>query len=141
MSPGTVLTTFSCLNEMPEVYSVRASQWVEPQGSKPGFTCVLAPSSEATIFGASKEVRFGNIVDGTSNTLFAIEVDAASAVPWTAPRDYEFEAANPGVGLSRAGDGCVALMADGSVHFLPIDLPAETLRRLFEMNDGEVVDW
>ena len=54
-----------------------------------------------TIFGGTKPVKFGDIKDGSSNTLWLVEVKAEFAKPWTSPEDYVFDATNPAIGLAE----------------------------------------
>ncbi|MCR9292787.1 MAG: DUF1559 domain-containing protein [bacterium] len=130
------------LEEMPDVFKSYPSELLVPANHRPGFTSFLAPKGDKTIFGATSVVTLGKITDGTSNTLFFVDVKPELAVPWTAPQDYEFDPEAPAAGLQVDEAGVfVAGMADGSVHALPADLPAETLLHLFQMNDGHVVDW
>ncbi len=70
------------------------------------------------------------------------EVKPEFSAPWTAPQDYVFDPADPAAGLQVGADQTVAaLMADGSTHTLPADLPKNTWLHLFLMNDGHVVNW
>jgi prepilin-type processing-associated H-X9-DG protein len=58
----------------------------------------------------------GSFTDGTSKTFLVVE--AGAAVPWTAPRDVEYDAKKP---VPKLGgllpDGFHAAMADGHVRF------------------------
>ena len=83
------------------------------------------------------------IVDGASNTLMVIDAPADQAVPWMAPRDADEQlilAIGGNSQLSHPG-GVVAGLADGSVRFLPADLPAATRRALISVNGGEKIDF
>jgi hypothetical protein len=84
-------------------------------------------------------LRMVQIADGTSNTIMLVE--ASKAVPWTAPEDVPFDPKQ----LPRLGgqfpQGFHAATADGAVHFLRRDMPADVLRALITINGGEIVDW
>ncbi len=115
--------------------------FVSPSARK-GHTRLLAPVGENTIFGGSKPVRFQDITDGTVNTAMVVAVQPERAVPWTAPEDYAFDPADPGAGLARDAAGYFLMAAaDGSVHQVPSDRPAQTLLNLFQISDGNVVQW
>jgi hypothetical protein len=110
-------------------------------GVKPGHTTFLAPVGEGTVFGGDKPAKFRNITDGTSNTVILVEVKRASAVPWTAPKDYEFDPADPGRELFvDADERFLAGFADGSVQKLRKNVEPNLLLRLFQMGDGHPIN-
>jgi hypothetical protein len=105
-----------------------------------GYTTVVAPVGEGTIFGGTEVVTFGKITDGTSNTIMFVEVKPELAVPWTAPQDYSFDPENPAAGLKVGENGkFTAALADGSTTEISADLSPESIKHLFQMNDGNVV--
>jgi len=64
------------------------------------------------------------------------------AVPWTAPEDYTFDPNDPAAGLARDAAGRFLMAAgDGSVQRVSGDRSAKTLLHLFQMNDGNPVQW
>lgn len=82
------------------------------------------------------------ITDGTSNTVLVIEVSTDAAVPWMSPEDggTDFLARfNDQMALSHEG-GVNAVIADGSVRFLAVDLATESRTALMTINGGETVD-
>ncbi len=127
------------IEKMPDVFANPISAL--PPGNVPaGYTTFLAPVGQDTIFGGNKPVRMVNVTDGLSNTIMLVEVKPERAVPWTRPIDYEFLPADPAAELAIGSDGqfqCV--LADASVLTLPRNLPKETLKHLFQMNDGQVI--
>lgn len=130
------------LEKMPDIYQASALDFSSADKIKAGHTVYSVPVSERTISGGKEPTRFGMITDGTSNTVLLIELKPESAVPWTAPQDYEFDPAQPTAGLAVTQDGTFFVaMADGSASALPSDMPAEDIVHLFEMNDGQVVRW
>jgi len=107
-----------------------------------GHTVLLAPVGENTIFGGDERVTLRSVTDGTSNTAMIVAVNPERAVPWTAPEDYVFDPADPGAGLAQDVAGHFLMAAgDGSVQQVPVDRSAETLLHLFQMNDGNPVQW
>jgi hypothetical protein len=104
----------------------------------PGETVYLAPVGKKTMFFDEKGTRVSDVTDGLSNTIFLIEADDQHAVPWTKPQDLKYDPKQPAAGLhSHGSTGYLVLIADGSVHFLPTAIKADTLRALFTRNGGE----
>lgn len=128
------------IEKMPDVYASDASA-VAQDALPAGRTTTLAPVGEGTIFGQDKATQFLHVIDGTSNTVAVLIVDPERAVPWTAPRDFQFDSNDPLKGV-RIGDDAQwhCAFADGSTHVLPADINAETVLRLFQMNDRNVVN-
>jgi hypothetical protein len=131
------------LSEMPAIYRPANLNLInEPGAAKPGYTTYVAPVGEGTIFGGTETVTFGKITDGTSNTVMVVEVMPGAAVPWTAPQDYTFDPADPLAEIDTTRQNSfTALFGDGSVRNLPADVAAEKVVHLFQMNDGNVIDW
>ena len=77
---------------------------------------------------------FAKIVDGTSNTLMAVETNIPSR-SWAEPRVWDH---TQPLDSPHQGGANVALM-DASVHWLPKNTNAETLRRLELAADGQPV--
>jgi hypothetical protein len=122
---------------MPDVF---ASPYLSRQQRDEGKTSYLAPIAQRTIFGESKS-RIQDVIDGTSNTILAIEVPLASAVEWTRPEDWKADLSAPLRGLKgHPAGGFNALIADGSVLFISESVDPEILRRLFQINDGQPVN-
>lgn len=125
------------IEQMPGVF---ASPLAPPHLKAKGLTTYLAPIAKGTILASSTGTALRDITDGTSNTILLIEANADHAVIWTKPDDLTVDFKDPTKGLTGQADGRFrTLFADGSVRVLPITIPAETLRRLMQMNDGEVV--
>jgi hypothetical protein len=109
-----------------------------------GHTVYQGFSGPGAIFEKGiKPLRFRDILDGTSNTIFAIE--ASVAVPWTKPIDLPFDPklALPDLGKAYNGIPLAAVM-DGSVRTLDVGkVSAKTLKAAIGRNDGEVMgpDW
>ena len=129
-------TNIKLLPEMPNVFSDYGSRLLAPVDAKPGYTTIVAPSSERTILGAPRKVTFRSIADGTSNTILLVIVKDKLAVPWTAPRDYVFAPKAPAAGLKFTDGKTPVVFGDASTHLLVQD---NDWKALFEMNDGKVV--
>jgi hypothetical protein len=71
-----------------------------------------------------------------------VEVTPQRAVPWTAPEDFAFDPENPLDGISIGTDKkWLSAFADGSVRQLRADIAPETVLHLFQMNDGQAIDF
>jgi prepilin-type processing-associated H-X9-DG protein len=137
------------LEQMPAIYRSPQSQ------AEPGHTVYLGVRGQNAAFGnpqrsgrdsAATGGRLSAIVDGTSNTILAVEVADALAVPWTQP-DGEIDGENFEAGqfYGQFPGGTNAAFCDGSVRFLPF-LDQESWKALLGINDGIVVpqlnsDW
>jgi hypothetical protein len=81
-----------------------------------------------------------DIIDGTAMTILAVEADADQAVTWSRPKDLAFDPERPRQGLGKLrGNGFLALMADGSVRFVPNNTDDEVVRRMMLRDDGQAV--
>lgn len=126
------------IEKMPKVFDSTADRKL----AAAGMTTYLAPRGKQTMFPADRGLRIADVLDGTANTIFLVDADDRKAVPWTRPADCDYDPAAPAAGLSlRFGDGYLVGFVDGSVHYLPRTLHADTLRGLFTRNGGEVLDY
>lgn len=128
------------LDKMPDVFRSHEFEIAPDRAIKPGYTTFQTVVGEDAAFGQDKAVRIRDFRDGTSNTVVLVEVKPELAVPWTAPDDYVFDPKNPSRGLAVRADGTwLCALADGSVHYLPGDLPPKTFLILFQKSDGTPV--
>jgi hypothetical protein len=112
-----------------------------PEMAEDGLdTSYVAIVGEGAVFTGPKPTPIADIRDGTSNTLMVVESRPRVFSPWTMPKDITYDPAKPAEGLGAFySDGFHALLADGSVRFLPYDIAEETLRRLITRSDGNTV--
>jgi serine/threonine-protein kinase len=109
--------------------------------AKPGMTNYLTVRGKDTAFPGKDSIKIMDITDGTSNTIMVVEADDSKAVPWTKPDDLGYDEKNPAAGLGGLySGGFNAVLCDGSARFLPSSIDVQTLRRLFNIHDGELVD-
>jgi prepilin-type processing-associated H-X9-DG protein len=85
----------------------------------------------------SGKSTFGNVQDGTSNTIMAVEVGSGSSLEsWAQPVTWDpskpFNGPDPTV--------VNVLFGDGSVRALPKSTPVETLRLISDRQDGQMVN-
>jgi len=77
--------------------------------------------------------RFSEVTDGLSNTILVVEVQGNTS--WAAPNTWDITKPLQG----NHGDVVIVGMGDGSVRNIRRDIDRETLRRLVEKNDSQVV--
>ena len=113
-----------------------------------GFTVYQVPYSDlksnpetekiAMFDNSDKSVGFGEILDGSTNTIAVLEVDEAAAVEWTKPTDWEFTPSDPMHDLGNLHPGVIVVgMADGSSHSIPINTSPEEFKAMITRNGGE----
>ena len=125
------------VSRMPDVF---ASSTVTRDQRLNGMTTYLGPIAEKTLFAVPEGAAIKQIIDGTSNTIMVVDANAEAAVPWTKPDDLLVDLKQPLKGLEGQADGNFwVLMCDGSVRKVSGKIDAETMRRLLQINDGEVV--
>ena len=106
------------IDQMPEVFSdpdpsVRAA--IGDQGR----TTYVVPVGEGLLFGSKEGKPIKEVIDGTSNTILALEVVPERAVVWTKPADWEVDLTNAMAGLKREDrDGFVAGWCDGHASYM-----------------------
>ena len=125
------------LKEMPDVYR-------HPEDDADSTnTSYFAIVGEKTGLGpkGGDGIRFQDVTDGLSNTLLIVETK--KNVPWTKPDDIAYDP--KGKKLPEFGgwykDGYHVLFGDGSVQMAPKSIEDDTLRKLIERDDGQVVEF
>ncbi len=103
-------------------------------------TVYLGFAGKDTAFG-DKQIGFAQILDGTSNTILAVEANEDAAVNWSAPEDIPFDPTMDvnAVGKLRPG-GFNALLLDGSVMFFPNSIEQQALKNWIQKSDGNIVE-
>jgi hypothetical protein len=116
-----------------------------PSVTKLNETNYVAVVGPQTMWPGEKTITFGDIKDGTSNTIMVVELHN-SGIHWMEPRDLDISqmpmGINPPLGQaisSHHPHGAQVALADGSVGFLRDKLPASTLRALLTRSGGETI--
>jgi hypothetical protein len=109
----------SLIEKMPGTYMDLGSK--ADQLNHEGKTNYQVPVSPQTVFYRNEGTKMSEITDGTSNTIFVVEVDPKRAVVWTKPEDWEVDMKQPRKGLERA-DRSTFTAAFGDGHVELIDL-------------------
>jgi len=123
------------LDKMPDVYRSRG---ISRAGNHTGFVLFLDPQMYHIHNKRGPDIR--QIRDGSSNTLFVLEVGPELAVPWTRPDDIPFDSAQPLAALGDLPkDGLWGGFADGAVRRIKPDIKPEVFRGLLTPSGGEVI--
>jgi hypothetical protein len=135
-------TNKKLISQMPKIYGTAELRKTAGEGK----TYYRGFSHQGALFEKPRakglppnRLAFGNISDGTSNTIVVVE--AGEAVEWTKPDDIDFGPGRPlpPLGAGRKGDQVVVLMLDGSCRFVRKTTPESTWRAASTYNGGEVV--
>lgn len=128
------------IDQMPDVFADPDPAIRAAVGDK-GRTTFVVPTGEGLIFGKKEGAKFKEMIDGTSNTILAIEVVPERAVVWTKPDDWEVDMAKPLAGVARKDrSGFIAARVDGSVTFISNDNSSEVMRKLLTPAGEEVIE-
>jgi prepilin-type processing-associated H-X9-DG protein len=104
-----------------------------------GKTTYLAVVGPSCCFHRAESRTMGDITDDRGLTLLVIEMDSKQAVHWMSPQDateqqvLSFAEAKP---TAHPG-GAQALLADGSVRFLPASIKPAVLRAMISIAGGD----
>lgn len=105
-------------------------------------TTYLAVVGETCAFRPGQGRPMSDITDGTSRTLFVVEVAPQHAVHWMSPQDADAALVSKftteAKDLAHTG-GIQVLMGDGSVRFMSENTPLNTLRTLITVAGNEPV--
>lgn len=129
------------LAEMPELFLDPSSPSLVRAGGKTHYLGVFG--ADCFFDGGLKGISFRQLIDGTSRTMAAVQVDDAHAVEWTKPSDYRVEeqTEDPLSGIGSLHPGVfLAIFADGHVQPVPISTEPSVLKALFTRNGREVVE-
>ncbi len=120
---------------MPATYNSTGNKKLAAEGK----TTYLVPRGDATMFPGENTIKFTDVTDGTSNTIFLVDADDKKAVFWTSPEDLTIDPNDAAAGLSKRFGGAYLLaFVDGSVHFMKDTISKEDLYPYFTRNSGIV---
>jgi hypothetical protein len=107
----------------------------------PNHTTCLAVAAPGSVFAPGESLKLADITDGARNTLQVLEAPSDRSVPWMSPRDADealFLSLSKDSNLPHRG-GTHALLCDGSVHFLSLNLSPAARRALISIAAGDKV--
>lgn len=105
-----------------------------------GETNYVVLTGPGTVFDKDKASSFRDIIDGTSNTVLAIEVRGAG-IRWAEPKDLDIKDIAKAIQERTLGDGMGVnvAMCDGSVRYLNYAQAGQLLEKMATKGDGEVL--
>jgi prepilin-type processing-associated H-X9-DG protein len=120
------------IDHMPAVYGYPGA------GLKPGHTAYFVFTGPEAALGKGDRPTVADILDGTSNTILAVE--ARREVPWTKPEDIPFDShvAPPELG-GFTPYGFNVLFGDGSVRLIKKSVDPSVLKALITRAGREVL--
>jgi hypothetical protein len=120
---------------MPDVFASTAKL------ARQGKTSYLGVAGKSAMFPPDlKPVSIRDVIDGTSNTIWVVDVDDAHTVVWTKPDDFNYDPKEPSAGLvGHLPRGFACVFVDDSAHFVPQDIDRKTLNALYTRNGREIV--
>lgn len=137
-SPNTI----RLLNQMPYVYH-EGGQHNQSMTHYRGFSSPDAVFERRFVQGQvrieKERLTLRDLADGPENTILVVE--AGDPVEWTKPDDLDASPGKPFPKMGGLGWRKVfqAVMADGSIQALRLDLPESTLRALVTHSGGEAL--
>jgi len=88
-----------------------------------------------------RELTFGDIRDGSSNTIFAIQAPPESAASWADPTPWNISKDNPMKDVFGDRDEVTVSMFDGSTQVLKKEnMTNEKLKAMLTFDGGEVIE-
>ncbi|HEX4415707.1 MAG TPA: DUF1559 domain-containing protein, partial [Lacipirellulaceae bacterium] len=120
------------LDSMPDIFRI---------GNETGSnTHFVVMSGEKAFFRPNRAPNIRSCVDGTSNTLLAVNTGGGKAVPWTKPEDAVFDEANPVADIGLVNGRFEGVLVDGALISLPGEIDQATFRGLVTPNGHEIID-
>lgn len=126
----------SLIPQIPDTYSGTDT----PELTSQGRTRIVVPTGPGMAFEGKDPIHLRDFLDGTSNTVMAVEVASSAAVIWTKPDDLIVDVNMPHQSLQGSrGDSFSVAFADGSAKTLKSTIAADVLKALFTRKAGDLI--
>lgn len=123
------------LKKIPDIYQFDSQ-------AELGNTQAMTFSGKRTPFDLGSGSTGRDITDGFINTIQFVVAAPDTAVPWTKPVDLPFDPENPVKALGNlSSPEFIAVIMDGSIRYVPQNIPAEELSHLIQHRDGNVINF
>ncbi len=106
-----------------------------------GKSTIRFPVFPGSLWDTENDLGFGDIRDGTSNTILAIHAPDSAAISWADPSPWKISENNPMRDIFGDRDEIIVAMMDGSTQKLQkSEMTNEKLKAMLTIQGGEVVN-
>lgn len=126
--------------QMPDVFRSAGDLSTSTTTRMMTFTGPDAPFSRRAPGVTQLGPRYGDLIDGTSNTILYVEAAPDRAVTWTKPEDLPFDRADPLAGIDLTDEQIRAVFFDGVTREFSTTIDPASFSALVTLGGREPID-